>query len=139
MRIDAPRAEVCWIFWKLDDFYQIKTLGIGRVAKDKIRSYKSEQNISIALATAFENKTVRQMLVKTVLCQSELGISAGRLELSRRFSHMMKAGIRTILSTNKTIFWGCRILEIVLVNVLDHNQLVKVTMKGLEIDTDARR
>jgi hypothetical protein len=69
-------------------------------------SYKSEQKISIALATAFDNSTVTQTLVKTAFRQIELGISAGRLKLSRRFSHRMKAGIRAMLSTSKTIFEG---------------------------------
>jgi hypothetical protein len=39
--------------------------------------YKSEQKTSIAFATAFENKTVRQTLVKTLFLQSEFGIRAG--------------------------------------------------------------
>ena len=90
--------------------------------------YKSEQNISIALATAFENKTMRQMLVNTGFPQRELGMSAGRLRRSRRFSHRMKAGIRAMLSTNKAIFAGSLIFVTVRVKVLHDSQLHQPAM-----------
>lgn len=84
-------------------------------------SYKSEQKISIALATAFANRTVRQTLVKTVFRQRELGISVGRFRASRRFSHKMKAGTRAMLSTSKTMFEGWRMFVTVLVSALNNS------------------
>ena len=81
-------------------------------------TYKSEQKTSIELARAFENKTVRQTLVKTVFFHSEFGIRAGRLRRSRRASQKMKAGMRPMLISNRTIFVGWRILETAPVSVL---------------------
>lgn len=75
-------------------------------AENNGRSYKSEQKVSIAFATAFASKTMRQRLINMVFFQSEFGIRAGRLKRSRRLCHMMKAGIRARLSTRRTMFVG---------------------------------
>jgi hypothetical protein len=92
---------------------------------DRSVTYKSEQKTSIEFARAFENKTVRQTLVKTVFFHSEFGIRAGRLQRSRRASQKMKAGMRPMLSSNRAIFVGWRILETAPVSVLhdgEHNK-----------------
>jgi len=68
--------------------------------------YKSEQKTSIAFATAFENKTVRQTLVKTLFLQSEFGMRAGNWRRSRRASQNMKTGIIATLIRSRAIFAG---------------------------------
>jgi hypothetical protein len=85
-------------------------------------TYKSEQKTSIAFTTAFENRTMRQTLVKTVLRQSEFGISAGRCRRSRRASHIMKRGIKATLTSNKEIFAGRDMYETELVSILNECQ-----------------
>jgi hypothetical protein len=90
-------------------------------------TYKSEQKTSIEFATAFENKTVRQTLVKTVFFHREFGIRAGRFKRSRRASQKMKAGMRTMLSSSRAIFAGWRILEMAPVSVLHDGENNKAT------------
>lgn len=68
--------------------------------------YKSEQKTSIAFATAFENNTVRQTLVKTLFLQSEFGMRAGNWRRSRRASQKMKTGIIATLIRSRVIFAG---------------------------------
>jgi hypothetical protein len=70
------------------------------------------------LATALENNTVRQTLVKTVFLQREFGIRAGRYRRSRRASHMTKTGTRVTLTSNRAIFAGRDMYEMELVSVL---------------------
>lgn len=81
-------------------------------------TYKSEQKTSMLLVTAFENRTIRQTLVKTGFFQSEFGIRAGRFRPSRRLCHIMKAGTKTALITSSAMFTGCRIFETEPVRVL---------------------
>jgi hypothetical protein len=103
--------------------------------RGKKRTYKSEQNISIAFATAFENRTVRQTLVKTAFLHSEFGIRAGRPRRSRRFSHRMNIGIRATLTSSKAMFAGLLMFETALVNVLHF--VSRVQQLG-QRETDAR-
>jgi hypothetical protein len=88
-------------------------------------TYKSEQKTSIAFAIAFENKTVRQTLVKTVFFHSEFGIRAGRFWRSRRASQKTKAGMRAMLNSNRAMFAGWRILDMALVSVLHDGEYNK--------------
>ena len=83
--------------------------------------YNSEQNASMELATAFENKTVRQTLAKTAFFQSELGMRVASCSRSRRFSQKIKIGTRAAEITRSAIFTGWRMFEIELVNVLQKN------------------
>lgn len=69
-------------------------------------SYKSEQKVSIELAKAFDNKTVKHTLVNTAFFQSELGMRAGSRRRSRRLSHLTKPGIRAALISKREIFAG---------------------------------
>lgn len=101
MRREAPMADVCWISWKLNVGKHYR-----RLDSTRSRSYKSEQKTSIAFATAFENKTVRQTLVKTVFLQSEFGMRAARCKRSRRASQKMNIGIRATLTTNRAMLAG---------------------------------
>lgn len=99
-----------WLVSKMGTYKSINGAG----------SYKSEQKTSIPFATALENNTVRQTLVKTEFFQSEFGISAGSCWRSRRASHTMKTGMRATLIISSTMLAGREMYETELVRVL-HN------------------
>ena len=86
-----------------------RLVGVG--TEDENISYKREQKVSIAFATALDKRTVRQTLVNTVFLHSEFGIRAGRFKRSRRPCHRIKASIRAKLPTSSTIFMGSRMFS----------------------------
>lgn len=99
------RGQMCvGYFGNCDAWLLCVGLRRGEIIED--RPYKSEQKASIEFATAFENKTVRQTLVKTAFFQSEFGMRAGSFRRSRRLSHLMKIGMRVTLSNRRAIFTG---------------------------------
>ena len=84
-------------------------------------TYNRLQNNSIVCITAYDRRTIRQMLVNGSFFHNEFGIRAGLYNRSCLPTHMIKAGISSMLMVNSAIVLAVLICEPLIESILPNS------------------